>query len=326
MRAFGKFLGRVLLAVLLLFGALWLFGPEEPVDSEIAFDERSLPRDLDEWLAEREAEIPDIVPGTEKRILWAKGPRQRTEVAVVYLHGFSATSEEIRPLPDRVAAALDANLFFTRFAGHGRGGAALAEAEAGDWIEETAEALGIGRAIGEEVLVIATSTGGTLAAIAATDARLSDEVRGMVLLSPNFRVRGAAGAILTMPLARWWGPLLAGDEIGFAPVNDGHARFWTTRYPSRAALPVGALVKYARGLDYSGVTTPALFAFSEADRVVSPRAIRNIAARWGGPAELLPVTLGPGDDPYGHILAGDILSPGRTEEMVAAIVDWVGRL
>jgi esterase/lipase len=316
----------VLLALLLLFGALWLFGPKEAVESDIAFDERSLPRDLDEWLAEREADIPDIVPGTEKRIVWAEMPRLRTAVAVVYLHGFSGTSEEIRPLPEEVAAALGANLFFTRFAGHGRDGAALAEAKAGDWIEDAAEALAIGRAIGDEVLVIATSTGGTLAAIAATDARLSYAVKGIVFLSPNFRLRDRNAWVLTAPFGRLWGQILFGGEIVIAPVNEAHARFATTRFPAAAAFEVAALVAHARGLDYSGVTTPGLFAFSEADTKVSPAATRRIAARWGGPAELLPVTLGMGDDPYGHILAGDIRSPGRTEEMVAAILDWVDRL
>ena len=326
MRAFGKFLGRVLLALLLLFGALWALGDGERVDTEIAFDERSLPLDLDEWLAEEEAQFSDIVPGTEKRVHWAGRPRQRTPVAVVYLHGFSGTSEEMRPLPDRVATALGANLFFTRFAGHGRGGAALAEARAGDWIEDTAEALAIGRAIGDEVLVIAASTGGTLAAIAATDARLSYAVKGIVFLSPNFRLRDRNAWVLTAPLGRSWGPVLFGDEIEIVPVNEAHARFATTRFPAAAAFEVAALAAHARGLDYSGVTTPGLFAFSEADTKVSPAATRRVAARWGGPVQLLPVTLGPGDDPYGHILAGDIRSPGRTEAMVAAILDWVGRI
>jgi hypothetical protein len=32
--------------------------------------------------------------------------------------------------------------------------------------------------------------------------------------------------------------------------------------------------------------------------------------------------MGEGDDPYGHVLAGRILSPGKTEETVAAIVAW----
>jgi alpha-beta hydrolase superfamily lysophospholipase len=325
-RPIGKALGRVLIVLFLLAGALWLFAPVEPVDREIAFDEAALPRDLDAYLAEAEARFSDITPGTEKRILWAGAPGARTAISVVYLHGFSATSEEIRPVPDRVAEALGANLYYTRLAGHGRPGAAMAEATAGDWLEDTAEALAIGRRIGREVLVIATSTGGTLAAVAATDASLIDAVKGIVFVSPNFRLQNPAAPILTMPFGRHWGPLVAGAELGFEPTSEAHGRYWTSRYPSLAAFPMGALVRHARGLDYSGVTTPALFVYAEADRVVSAAETRRVAARWGGIVEELPVELPEGDDPYNHVLAGDILSPGNTGPMVEAILDWVGRL
>lgn len=66
----------------------------------------SLPEDLDGWLAEQEQKFGDIVPGTEKQIFWAGEAGARTPLSIVYLHGFSATLGEIRPVPDRVAAAL----------------------------------------------------------------------------------------------------------------------------------------------------------------------------------------------------------------------------
>jgi esterase/lipase len=325
-RVLARVIGQAILALIVLVGGLWLFAPTEPVDRDIAFDENALPDDLEAFLAESEAQFSDITPGVGKRIVWAGRPGERTAVAVVYLHGFSATSEEIRPLPDRVAQALGANLYFTRLTGHGRGGAALAEATAGDWLEDTAEALAIGRAIGSEVVVIGTSTGGTLAAIAATDASLIDRVKGIVFVSPNFRIRNPAAALLTMPFARLWVPAVAGAERSFEPVNAAHARYWTTRYPTRALIPLGALVRYARGLDYSGVTTPALFIYSAEDSVVSPAATRAMLQRWGGLVEERVIDLPPGDDPASHVIAGDILSPGSTDATVAAILDWLGRL
>ncbi len=321
-RAVGKALGKLILALFLLFGAAWLLAPVEPVDTEISFLENDLPRDLEGYLAQSEQQFSDITPGTEKRIVWAGKAGSKTDLSVIYLHGFSGASEEIRPVPDLVAKALGANLFFTRMAGHGRGGAAMSEPEAGDWIEDSAEALAIGRAIGREVIVISTSTGGTLAAIAATDAGQIDLVRGIVFISPNFRVNHPAALILTAPFGRQWGPLVAGDEIAFQPVNDAHARFWTYRFPASAAFPLGALVKYARSLDYSGVTTPAFFIYSNDDKVVSPRATRQIAERWGGAVDMWQVTLPPGSDPNAHILAGDVLSPGNTDATVQAILSW----
>ena len=57
----------------------------------------------------------------------------------------------MRPLPDKVAAALGANLFYTRLTGHGQDGAAMAEGSVNAWINDYAEAMAIGRAIGGKV-------------------------------------------------------------------------------------------------------------------------------------------------------------------------------
>lgn len=326
MRRLGRLSGRVLLVLLGLAGALWLFAPREPVDRTISFQDAALGDDLDAYLATRESAFADIVPGVAKRIFWAGAKGARTPLAVVYVHGFSASSEEIRPVPDEVARALGANLFFTRLAGHGRGSAAMAEPVAGDWIEDMAEAMAIGRRLGERVLVIATSTGGTLALLAATDAALSEGMAGVVLISPNLRVNSPAAVLLDLPLARWWGPLVAGAEQGFVPLNAEQARYWTTRYPTRALMPMAALARAARGLDYGTARMPALFIWSPQDRVVDPAAMVPVMEGWGGPVTRMAVTVSAGDDPYAHVIAGEIMSPGQTEAVVAAILSWAGGL
>ncbi|SHE43271.1 Esterase/lipase [Litoreibacter ascidiaceicola] len=323
MQTFGKWLGRFLLALIVIGGAIWMFVPREPVDTVISFDESALGDDLDAYLATSERAFDDITDGVEKRIVWAGDAGAKTQLSIVYIHGFSATSEEIRPVPDNLASALGANLFFTRLAGHGRGGLAMAEPVAGDWLEDTAEALAIGRRLGEEVIVIATSTGGTAAAIAATDPALMERVKGIAMVSPNFRVRSPAAVILEWPLARSWTAIVAGAERSFAPQNDAHGKYWTTLYPTTALIPMAALVKYARDADYSEVTTPVLFVFSDDDGVVSAETTRAISTKWGGPVTLAPRVMGEGGDPFNHVIAGDILSPGQTEGTVELMKTWV---
>ncbi len=296
--------------------------PREAVVSPPPFDASGLGEDLDAWLAGGEAAFEDITPGTEKRILWAGARGAQTPLSVLYLHGFSATSEEVRPVPDRVAEGLGANLVFWRLTGHARGGAALAEATAGDWLGDLDQALAVARRAGERVLVIGTSTGGTLAALAAADPRLRDGLAGVVFLSPNFGLRASAGRILTWPGVRRWGPWIAGPTRGFQPMNAGHREFWTIEYPTVALIPMAQTVEAARRADLEGITTPALFLFSDQDLVVSPRATRVVAERWGGPAAVEPVTPVPGSDPYFHVIAGDILSPAMTEDIVARILAW----
>lgn len=322
MRKLGKGLGRLLGVILVAGLALWAFAPEEPVDRTITFDEATIGPDPAAWLAEKEAALGDVTPGTEKRIIWAGEPGVRTPVSIVYIHGFSATSEEIRPVPDKVAAGLGANLVFTRLTGHGRGGDAMASATAGDWFEDMAEAMALGRRTGERVLVISTSTGATLAALSATDPALSQGMAGVVMVSPNFGLKSVAGKILDLPFARWWGPMVAGERRSFTPSNDQHARFWTTEYPTVALFPMAALIREARREDFSKAQMPALFLASDADQVIDPTAIPAVAEAWGGGATVEKRVMTERDDPYSHVIAGDILSPAQTEETVALILDW----
>ena len=110
-------------------------------------------------IAASEAQVPNLRPGCEKRIIWAGNAGVQTEFAVLFIHGFSASPEEIRPLPDQVAADLGANLHFTRLTGHGQDGPAMGRATLGAWQADVAEALEIAETIGKRVIVIGCSTG-----------------------------------------------------------------------------------------------------------------------------------------------------------------------
>ncbi len=319
-----KLLGRIAIGFAVLIAALWLFGQYEKVRlSPIVTD---ISGDVDTYFAARESAYRDITPGVQKRVIWAKDTGLRTDWVVLYVHGFSATSEEIRPVPDRVAAALGANLVFTRLRGHGRGGDAMAEATAGAWMDDVAEALNVARRVGDQVLVISTSTGGTLVAAAAQNPSMMENVRGSVFVSPNFGVNNSAAPLLTWPAARLWLPLVAGDRRSFEPANDAQAKYWSTDYPSVAALPMAALVKTVVALPHEQVSVPALFYFSTDDQVVVPAATVDIAARWGGPSKVINPVLGSDDDPSRHVIAGDIVSPSQTGPAVDAILSWVKEL
>ena len=323
-----RFLGKRLRLGLFSLGAvgflLWMVGPYEPVPLGAQFDPARLEAGVSDYLAAQEARFDDITPGVEKRVVWRPGHEERrTPVSVLYVHGFSATSEEIRPVPDLVAEALDANLVYTRLRGHGRGGAAMAEAGVGDWMADLAEALAVARAVGDQVVAIATSTGATLTAVALRNPQMSEGIGAAVFVSPNFGINDPAAMVLTLPGARYWVPLAAGRERAFEPQNDGQANYWTTRYPTAALMPMAALVHRAARLDYSGVRVPVLFWLSDDDGVVRPDISREIAARWGGAARVQAVRIGPGDDPHAHVIAGDILSPGQTEATALGMVDWL---
>lgn len=323
MRKLGKILGRIIAGLVGIAAVIWWLGPYEPVDLSAEFEPRKFGEGVQVYFESIESRYQDITPGTEKRVVWAGQSETRTPISILYVHGFSATSEEIRPVPDRIAQELGANLVFTRLRGHGRGGEAMAEATVADWMYDLAEGLAAARATGDKVVVLATSTGATLAAVAAVNPDLAKDVAAMVLISPNFGLHDPASALLTLPAVRWWGPLVAGETQAFQPQNDVHARYWTSSYPTVALLPMAALVKVVSALDFGGAQMPVLFYLSDDDAVVRPDISRRIAKAWGGSATVHAVTMGDGDDASSHVIAGDILSPGQTDAAVATILNWL---
>ncbi len=320
MRRFAKWLGQLIILLVVAVGALWAFGPREPVDTTITFDPTSIGDDLDAWVAGREASVLNLRPGSERQIVWAGAPGDKTEWAVVYLHGFSAAPPEVRPLPDLLASGLGANLYFTRFAGHGRDGAAMAEPEVNDWFQDLAEAVAVGRRLGDKVMLVGLSNGSAIAASGLRLPGVLDGVDAMALMSPAFRLASPASVILTWPAVRWWGPIVAGPERSFDALSEAHARGWTTRYPTTAVFTLGALEQFARGADFSQAQIPALFLFDPADQVADHTETRKVAAAWGGPATVQEVDiLG---DPYHHIIAGDAVSPEMTPVILDILLNW----
>ncbi|MDQ2089236.1 alpha/beta hydrolase [Marimonas arenosa] len=326
-RPVRSWLSRGLVALLPLGGAAWVFGPYEPVEVNVTFDSKVLQGGVDTYLAAVEAPYDDLTAGVEKRVIWAGAPETRTPVSVLYVHGFSATSEELRPVPDKVADAYGANLVFARLKGHGRPGAAMGEPRVKDWVHDVEEALAVARAVGDEVIVIATSTGCTLVAEAMVRPGGQERVKAIAFVSPNFAINDPKAWLLTLPGARYWLPLLAGRERSWEPTSEAQATYWTTRYPLAAVTTLAALVKHAAAQDYSGVAVPTLFYYSHKDQVVEANVTDRIAAAWGRKSGM-PATVVPLPDDADvvdnwHVIAGWIASPGNTEPTVKVMLDWL---
>ena len=309
----------IALSLTALLVLLFLAGPKASVEPQ-SF-RHQLPEDLQTYLTRSEAAFPDITPGAEKTIIWAHPEHQQTDLAIVYLHGFSATRQETAPLCDELATTLGANLFYTRLSGHGRSNAALGNTSAGDWLRDAEEALAIGQRLGRKVLIVGTSTGGTLAAWLAASQK-DAPVLAYVLISPNFSPKDPASQVLTWPWASTFAPLLLGEERQWTPLNNEQARYWSHRYPTQALLPMMALVNAVNELPLEQVQTPILLIHATDDQVVStPEAIRAFS-RFGSPNKQR-IELQQTQDPSHHVLAGRILAPQDTPRVALLIEQFV---
>jgi esterase/lipase len=309
----------IVLAVLI---AVFLVGPRTEVDLQIK--PNNLPANLDQYLAESEAKYSDIIPGAEKTIIWANEAKTKTPLSIIYLHGYSATRQETVPLADEIAAQLGANLFYTRLAGHGRTGVAMAEPTINDWLNDTMEAFEIGKRLGDKVIVIGVSTGGPLAAWLAEQPN-TDEALAYVLMSPNFAPRDSNAEILTLSWAKQFAPLILGSEYSWTPQNEGHAKYWTHSYPSTALVTMMGLVKFVRESDLESIEKPVLVIYSPNDQVVNPKETEKRYAQIGSEIKEIQSIEDCGN-PENHVLAGDILAPNNTDAVKKIILDFISRL
>ncbi|MFT6408697.1 MAG: esterase/lipase [Arenicella sp.] len=290
-----------------------------------AFDLES----IDQRLNKSEARYSDIVDGTQKTIVWFAQPARPTAISIVYLHGFSASHKELSPMTEQLAEKLQANVFYSRLTGHGRSGDALAEATTEAWKKDAQEAYEIGATIGEQVLLIGTSTGGTLSTWLSAQP-FADRLLGNVLISPNFAIKSGGAWLLKNPLGLWLAKQLSGDYRSFEPLNDFHAMYWTERYPLDALVPMLELLDEVDELDKSNITTPQLLVYSPNDRVIDvEKALATAKQFTSASVTLVPFTTS--TDPSQHVLVGQGSTAGdevqqQVDKMLKILLPYVEQL
>ena len=314
-----------LLSLIVLIAGFLIYWANTYVAPVITFNPSDIGEDPEKYIARMESRFPDIKPGLEKQIIWQNpDTRAKTEYAVVYMHGFSASKDEIRPVPDLVASSIQANLYYTRLPGHARTPAAMGEPNVDDYFNALAEALAIGKVIGNKVIVISTSFGGTLTAwMDLTGHPVKEQVEAIVFVSPAFQLAAAGTSLLTYPFAEYYTPLI----LGRYRVSDPNATFeeiyaWTNAYPATALLPLAETVKLVGSLDAANATIPAMFIYDIRDQTADEHTTAKFFENWGAPKHRLLITESAG--PNHHVIAGDITNPENNLLVSNAIIEWLG--
>lgn len=276
-----------LLIIVLILVVVYYMGPsvEKPnLDKTLPIVSSDL-FTLEKEIKEKETANVLVKPGNESRIIWHDSIPQKTPYSIVYLHGWSASSEEGAPLHVEIGKRYGCNVYLPRLAGHG-----LNEKEpmlnltANDVIASAKEAIAIAKQIGKKVIVMATSTGGTLALhLAGGD----DDIASLLLFSPNVAIHDKNSKLLSGP----WGLKLArvvkkGDYHEFE-ADSLKKRYWTTKYRIEALPHLQALVDYTMKKEtFEKVTQPVFVGYfykndAEQDKVISVPALLKMYDELG---------------------------------------------
>lgn len=278
-----------------------------------------------------ERKVPGIIKGAEARFHFPvsfdtpgySGFFEPTDRALVYLHGFSASPAETYPLVENLSRRFTSNAYFVRYAGHGlEGPDGMKAVRAETWATETERVLDEGRKIGKKLVVLATSTGASLALPQAI--ANPEKIEALVLMSPNFGLKAKSTELLLLPRPLAWllGAAVMGPYREFEPINPRQALWWTYRYPFTAVLEMMRAVDAARKARLEDLKVPVLVLYSERDDVVSLEKMREAFARIGSAKKEMREIKSAEND---HVLAGVTLSPSGTKEVAAAIVEFLGK-
>lgn len=280
---------------------------------------------LREQVLADEALYHNITPGAEKNIVFSSESRpKKTRYCVVYMHGFSACRQEISPVPERIAEQLHANYHAYRLTGHGMTGEDMAKATSYDWQFDAIEAIQIAQQLGEEVIVISTSTGGTLMAWLAQQPAVATKLAGLIMVAPNFGPQHWSMPLFLLPWSRYFMPWLAGKTYGWEPSNELGERYWTYRYPISIIHDMAALVREVRRSPVEHIDAPTLFIYSDHDKVVNARKTDAVARRWGSAVKhRIAVPAKPNDN--NHVITGEAVRPETTDDMVDEILLFIKR-
>ncbi len=298
-----------------------LLGPRLQIDTTLK--PVFVPDDLELHIEKSESKFNDIVPGSEKTIIWHSEKGQKTAFSVVSFHGFSTSRQDMAPLVDEIAAHFGANLFHTRLTGHGRGGLAMVDGSVNDWLNDANEALEIGRRLGDSVILIGNSTGATAATWLAS-IKTNTDIAAIILLSPNFSPADPKTRMLLWPWGQQLAELVNGKERYWEPHNQGHGQYWAHQYPTKAVLPVLGLVKLVNDADLENINIPTMMIYSSKDKVISIPALKRAFSRLPSAKNQL-IEFNDTQDPSFHILAGDILSPSSTEQVKQQVLGFLDR-
>ena len=307
------------LLVILLLLAIFFAGPRVKIDPTI--HPLTLGDDIERYINHSESAYDDIIPGTEKKIIWQGQAGDITPLSIVYIHGFTASRQESAPLANLVASKLGANLFYTRLTGHGRGTEGMMNTSVNAWLNDANEALEIGRRIGQRVVVMGMSAGGALAFWLSTQPHAQDAA-AFVLISPAFKILDPSSSILLWPWGQQIAELVAGKVRCRQASNPAHERYWTNCHPTRSVMTLKGMVGYVRSLDFNAVQRPMLMIISPEDQVVNAHEAVSIFDSIGSDIKEL-VEYYDTEDPAHHILAGDVLSPNSTQPMANIIVNFI---
>jgi esterase/lipase len=265
---------------------------------------------LDAYITSMEAPYK-IKNNNQAKIIWADSSKTQTDYAIVYLHGFSASQMEGDPVHQNIAKQFHCNLYLARLAEHGIDTTEdLMNLTAEKYWESAKLAYSIGKQIGKKVILMGTSTGGTLALQLAAN---YPEIAGLILYSPNIEIFDPSAPLLNNP----WGlqigrAVLKSNYVDIKYKDSAYPKYWNSHYRIEAVVALQNLLEATMTeATFKKIHQPTLALYyykdeAHQDNVVKVKAIQKMMQQIATPANLKMEMAIP--NAGNHVIASPIVS------------------
>lgn len=285
MKAKTKRIWTISLSIIVLLIVTYFLGskPDYPAfDGKITWQKIAI-NTLDSTLQQENDALPNLRDQCGSSVIWHNDSVHKTPYAVVFLHGFSACPFEGNPIVQDFAKEFGCNLYLHRLPQHGLDDAeSFVDLTPKAWIASAKEAINIGANLGEKVIIMSSSTGGTLSTYLTAENENKNIIAAQFLYSPNFGIANPAAFLMNNP----WGLHLlrqieGGNYHHIKGMSAESAPHWTTTYRIEGLVALQDLIeKTMTNTTFKKIKTPVFVGYyykneEEKDNVVSIDGMKN---------------------------------------------------
>ncbi|MEO8764614.1 MAG: alpha/beta fold hydrolase [Ginsengibacter sp.] len=317
-----------LLIIVAVFWTIYLLGPS-PDKPEYVTTMPTVPLQpalLEAYIQNNEAHHK-LKDNNQARIVWANDSlKQKTEYAIIYLHGFAASQEEGEPIHRNIAKEFGCNIYLSRLAEHGIDTTEpMANLTVDKYWESVKQALAIGKQLGDKIILMGTSTGGTNALQLAV--KYPADVDALVLLSPNIAINNSNAYLLN----NHWGFNLAkmitgNDHITSIDDRTIYKQYWYYHYTLQALVQLQEMIETTMTKEtFEKVKQPLLMLYYykdniHQDSVVSVPAMLQMFDELGSTVKIKKALPNTGD----HVI-GSFIKSRDLRSVQLAIEDFMSQ-
>jgi pimeloyl-ACP methyl ester carboxylesterase len=243
--------GTVIATLFVLLFVVYMLGPkpEKPIFDAPPSENTSfrLLSDLEKSIADSENAVVDIKPECKAHIVWGDSvKKEKTKIALIYLHGFGASHKEGFPVNEDIAKRFGCNMYLARLAEHGIETGSknenLAKFTAENYYDSAERSLQIAQQLGDSVVILAESGGAAMALFLASR---HPELKGMVLYSPAVRVFRKDAQLMAGPWGLELAHLVEGPLHNWVFKKPTQAKYWTNNQRFEGIVQFTTFQKYA---------------------------------------------------------------------------------